>query len=244
MHRLLAHQLARATGKSGDVDLPALLGMVDLAYAEADRDRLRTDRAAQVMCQEMEHLNADLNKLAHYDALTGLPNRGMFHQVMTRQLALAQRDGTPVAVFCIDFDRFKSINDTLGHQAGDMLLEQAAERMRLAVRACDTIARIGGDEFLLLQTSAAQPESSAQLAGRLLEKLSEPFDLDGHKACIGASIGIVLSPQDGSNVEDLIKNADVALYRAKTSGRGQFCFFNVGMTEESIQHPGVMARCG
>lgn len=229
MHRLLAHQLARATDSTGTVDLAALLGAVDLAYVEADRDRQRTDRAALVMCQEMEQLNADLRERVHHDALTGLPNRALFREIMTRQLALAQRDGTSVAVFCIDFDRFKSVNDMLGHHAGDLLLKQAAERMRSSTRDGDTLARIGGDEFLLLQTSVSQPESAAKLAARLLEKLTEPFDLDGHQACIGCSIGIALSPQDGTQVDELIKNADVALYRAKTIGRGQFCFFKFGM---------------
>lgn len=229
MHRLLAHQLARATGTNGEVDLPSLLGTVGLAYAEADRDRHRTDRAALVMCQEMEQLNADLNNLAHHDALTGLANRGLFCEIMARQLALAQRDGTSIAVFCIDFDRFKSINDTLGHHAGDLLLIQAAERMRMAVRDCDTLARIGGDEFLLLQTSVSQPESAAHLAGRLVATLTEPFDLDGQQGCIGVSIGIALSLHDGRHVDELIKNADIALYRAKMSGRGRFCFFKSSM---------------
>ena len=229
VHRLLAHQLARATRTDGEIDLPGLLAMVDLAYAEADRDRQRTDRAALVMCEEMEQLNADLHKMAHHDALTGLPNRAYFCEVLMRQLALAQRDGSPIAVFCIDFDRFKNVNDTLGHQAGDLLLRQAADRMRAAVRSCDTIGRIGGDEFLLLQTAVSQPQLAAQLAERLLERLAEPFDLDGHQAFIGASIGIALSPLDGSQVDELIKHADIALYRAKTSGRRQFCFFKHGM---------------
>jgi diguanylate cyclase (GGDEF)-like protein len=219
MHRLLTHQLARVTDESGEVNLAALLDVVDLAYTEADRERSRTDRAALVMCQEMEQVNAALNKLAHYDALTGLPNRGMFRDIITRQLALTQRDGTPIAVFCLDFDRFKSINDTLGHQAGDLLLKQATARMRMSIREGDTLARIGGDEFLLLQTSVSQPEAAAQLAARLIEQLTAPFDLDGQQACIGASIGIALTPHDGKHMDELIKNADIALYRANPSSR-------------------------
>ena len=130
MHRLLAHQLARVTGKQGEVDVAALLDMVSQAYDEADLERRRTDHAALVMCEEMEQLNADLHMLANHDVLTGLANRGLFREVMARQLALAQRGGFPIAVFCIDFDRFKGVNDTFGHDAGDLLLKHAAERMR------------------------------------------------------------------------------------------------------------------
>lgn len=229
MHRLLAHQLARVTGKSGEVDLAALLDMVSQAYAEADEDRRRTDHTALVMCEEMEQLNTELHNLAHHDRLTGLANRGLFREVMLRQLALAQRDGTSLAVFCIDFDRFKNINDTLGHHAGDLLLKQAAERMRNAARDCDTLARVGGDEFLLLQTADSQPEAAAHLANRLINRLAEPFDLDGQQTYIGGSIGIAVSPLDGRDADELLRNADLALYQAKEDGRGTFRFFAPGM---------------
>jgi predicted signal transduction protein with EAL and GGDEF domain len=112
---------------------------------------------------------------------------------------------------------------------GDLLLQQVAERMMSSVRAGDMVARVGGDEFLLLQMGIQEPSAAAVLAGKLIERLSQPFDLEGHQACIGASIGIALAPQDSSEVDELIKRADVALYRAKTNGRGQFCFYKVGM---------------
>jgi diguanylate cyclase (GGDEF)-like protein len=229
MHRLLAHQLARVTDKSGDVDVAALLDMVSQAYVEADLDRRRTDHTTQVMCQEMEQLNADLYRLAHRDALTDLANRGLFHEVMARQLARAQDEGDSVAVFCIDFDRFKNINDAYGHHAGDLVLKQAAERMRNAAKDCDILARVGGDEFLLLQIAASQPQGAAQLANRLIKELADPFDIDGHQTYIGGSIGIAVSPEDGGSVDELIRNADLALYQAKEDGRGTYRFFEPEM---------------
>jgi diguanylate cyclase (GGDEF)-like protein len=180
------------------VDLAALLDMVSEAYAEADHDRRRTDHAARVMCEEMEQLNTELHNLAHHDRLTGLANRGLFREVMLQHLALAQRDATSLAVFCIDFDRFKNVNDTLGHHAGDLLLKQAAKRMHDCIRDCDTLARVGGDEFLLLQIADSQPETAALLASSLITGLAEPFDLDGHQTYIGGSVGIAVSPSDGT----------------------------------------------
>jgi diguanylate cyclase (GGDEF)-like protein/PAS domain S-box-containing protein len=211
-------------GGAGGASVPVEILSRDIPYGggaarvTALRD-IRERRAAETK----------IRFLAQHDLLTGLANRARFLDIMGRQLALVQRDGMPVAVFAIDLDRFKSVNDTLGHQAGDLLLKQVAQRILTAIRETDTLARIGGDEFILLQTAAAQPAAAAQLARRLIAKLAEPFDLDGHQACIGASIGVALSPQDGRNANDLLRNADIALYRAKTSGRGQFCFFKVGM---------------
>ncbi len=225
MHRLLAHQLARVTGKNGEIDVSALLGMVSQAYDEADLERRRTDHAARVMCQEMEQLNADLHKLANHDVLTGLANRGLFREIMTRQLALAQRDGFAIAVFCIDFDRFKGVNDTFGHEAGDRLLKQATVRMCDSIRDCDSLARVGGDEFLLLQVGGLQPEAAAQLAERLIKKLAEPFELSGNQAYIGGSIGIAVAPPDCWSADGLLEHADLALYRAKEDGRGTFRIF-------------------
>jgi diguanylate cyclase (GGDEF)-like protein/PAS domain S-box-containing protein len=179
--------------------------------------------------RERRAAEAHIHFLAQHDTLTGLPNRAHFQDAITRQLAMSKRDGTPLAVMCIDLDRFKNVNDTLGHWAGDLLLKQVAERILCSVRECDTVARIGGDEFVLLQTSASQPEESGSLAGRIIETLSAPFDLDGNQVTIGASIGIALAPQDSALADVLVQNADVALYRAKASGRGTFCFFEPGM---------------
>jgi len=134
---------------------------------------------------------------------------------------------------CLDLDRFKAVNDTHGHQAGDRLLQLVAERILANIRAGDAAARIGGDEFIVLLSGIVRRDSITLLARRLIEQLSEPFDLGGYEARIGASIGIAVGPQHGMVAEVLIKNADIALYRAKTDGRGDFCFFETGMDRQA-----------
>ena len=171
--------------------------------------------------------------LAHHDLLTGLPNRAQLHDLIAWHLAQAQRAGDPIAVLCIDLDRFKAVNDTYGHQAGDRLLQLVAERIPANVRSNDAAARIGGDEFIVLLSGIVRRDSITLLARRLIEELSEPFELGGYEARIGASIGIAVGPQHGTLAEVLIKNADIALYRAKTEGRGEFRFFESGMDRQT-----------
>jgi len=171
--------------------------------------------------------------LAHHDVLTGLPNRAQLHDLIAWHLTQAQRAGDPIAVLCIDLDRFKAVNDTYGHQAGDRLLQLVAERILVNVRSGDAAARIGGDEFIVLLSGIVRRDSITLLARRLIEQLSEPFDLGGYEARIGASIGIAVGPQHGTLAEVLIKNADIALYRAKADGRGEFRFFESGMDRQT-----------
>jgi diguanylate cyclase (GGDEF)-like protein len=147
---------------------------------------------------------------------------------MERELARVQR-GENLAVLCLDLDHFKSVNDTLGHPVGDSLLKAVAERLRQKVRDTDIVARLGGDEFAIVQIAAEQPRGAIVLADRLIEALSKPFDLTGHQLVIGTSIGIALAPSDGLDTDQLIKNADMALYRAKADGRGVFRFFEPEM---------------
>jgi diguanylate cyclase (GGDEF)-like protein len=177
--------------------------------------------ARQELEQRLEHM-------AHHDALTNLPNRLRLRQAMESELARVQR-GESVAVLCLDLDHFKSVNDTLGHPVGDRLLEAVAERLRQNVRDVDIVARVGGDEFAIVQVAAEQPRGAIILADRLIETLAKPFDLDGHQVVIGTSIGIALAPLDGLDTDQLIKNADMALYRAKADGRGVFRFFEPEM---------------
>jgi diguanylate cyclase len=216
----LETQIVGASGESLPVEvLSRDIHFVDgLARVTALRD-IRERRAAE----------ARIVFLAQHDPLTGLPNRAQFHDVITRQLAMSKRDGKPLAVLCIDLDRFKAVNDSLGHSAGDLLLKQVAGRILENVREGDAVARIGGDEFVLLQAAAAQPESSGLLGDRIIQMLSEPFDLDGNRVTIGASVGIALAPQDSMLPDALVQDADIALYRAKATGRGTACFFKAGM---------------
>jgi diguanylate cyclase (GGDEF)-like protein/PAS domain S-box-containing protein len=174
---------------------------------------------------ERQAAEAKIRFLAHHDVLTGLPNRALLHDVIAVRLAQAANAGDMVAVLCLDLDRFKAVNDTFGHQAGDRLLQLAADRIRANIRESDAAARIGGDEFVLLLAGLPRAEWAAQLARRLIDHLSLPFDLGNFEARIGASIGIAVGPRDGTTAEVLISNADIALYQAKANGRGGFCVF-------------------
>lgn len=167
--------------------------------------------------------------LAHHDVLTGLANRFQLNDSATRAVAASLRSGEPLAVLCMDLDRFKSVNDTLGHDAGDLLLQQAADRIRETARNIDIAARVGGDEFVVLQTSLGQSSDAAQLARRLIDRLSEPYDINGQQVRVGASVGIAIHPRDGDQIDVLLKHADRALYSAKSKGRGDLCFFEAEM---------------
>jgi len=171
---------------------------------------------------------ARINHMARHDALTDLPNRVEFRERLVAALHRVKR-GESVAVLCLDLDRFKAVNDSLGHPAGDRLLVAVAERMRASVRELDTVARLGGDEFAIVQVGGVQPTGATTLAERVIQALSQPFDLDGHQVVVGASIGIAVAPHDGKDPDGLLRNADMALYRAKADGKGVFRFFEASM---------------
>jgi diguanylate cyclase (GGDEF)-like protein/PAS domain S-box-containing protein len=167
--------------------------------------------------------------LAHHDPLTGLPNRTRFREDLEQTLRRANRDGR-VAVLCLDLDHFKEINDSLGHPIGDDLLKDVASRLRTSVREGDTVARLGGDEFAIVQAGTdLQASESSLLAERLVEIVGAPYAIQGHQLNIGVSIGIAFAPNDGEDPDQLLKNADMALYRAKEDGRGTCRFFEPGM---------------
>jgi diguanylate cyclase (GGDEF)-like protein len=166
--------------------------------------------------------------LALHDELTGLPNRRYFSEQLENRFTHQERD-QKFAVLSFDLDRFKAVNDTLGHQFGDKLLRQVGERTRTCLRDGDTLARLGGDEFAILQGSVSQPTETSALATRLIEVIAAPFDLDGHQVVVGASIGIAVAPADATDPDQLLKNADMALYRAKADGRGTYRFFEQEM---------------
>jgi diguanylate cyclase (GGDEF)-like protein len=183
---------------------------------------LHADITAQRLAQQqVEHL-------AHHDALTGLPNRRTLHGEIQRALPRTGR-GEALAVLCLDLDRFKPVNDMLGHDAGDALLRQVAQRLRQNLRESDSVARLGGDEFAILQTGAEQPAGATGLARRVIAALAEPFDLDGHQVHIGTSVGVAIAPADGDSPDALLKSADLALYLAKDAGRGVLRLFEPGL---------------
>jgi diguanylate cyclase (GGDEF)-like protein/PAS domain S-box-containing protein len=171
---------------------------------------------------------AKISYMARHDALTELPNRVLFQERLEQALTGITR-GQHLAVLCLDVDHFKGVNDTLGHPIGDLLLKQAAARLAECMRESDTVARLGGDEFAIVQLGASQPTDATALAARLIEVVSAPYDVDGHQVVVGISIGIAIAPQDGSDPHRLLKNADMALYRAKADGRGVYRFFEPEM---------------
>ena len=182
---------------------------------------------------ERKAAEARIRRLALHDPLTGLPNRALLLDRLGQALAHARREGGLAAVFLLDLDRFKEINDTLGHPVGDQLLGAVASRIAGAVRASDTLARLGGDEFALVQPKLTQPADAAALAAKILGTFAAPFQLDGHEVHVATSIGIALFPQDGPDPDVLLKNADLALYRAKAQGRDRFRLFEPAMDEEA-----------
>ena len=167
-----------------------------------------------------------LKRLALYDTLTGLPNRTLFFDRMNQLLALAKRHKYVLALLYTDFDHFKAVNDTLGHEAGDQLLAEASRRMMACTRKADTVARMGGDEFVGICGKITSPQDAGVVAQKIIEALSAPFDLNGHERRIGASIGISLYPFDGDDVETLVKKADDAMYRVKETRKGGYAFFS------------------
>jgi diguanylate cyclase (GGDEF)-like protein len=178
---------------------------------------------------EWQAAQEQISHMARHDALTNLPNRTLFREQLEKALRLVRRSDQ-VAVLCLDLDHFKDINDSLGHPVGDVLLKEVARRLRECITENDTVARLGGDEFAIVQVCRdCEPSAVAMLASQVVEKVSAPYEIAGHQLVIGVSIGISLAPEDGKNPDELLKKADLALYRAKEDGRGTYRFFETGM---------------
>ncbi|MCX4188291.1 EAL domain-containing protein [Methylophaga sp. OBS4] len=176
-----------------------------------------------------------LTKLASIDALTGLPNRGVFNDRLEHAIHKSHRNSGRLAVFFLDLDHFKHINDSLGHKAGDILLEEAARRIKSCVREGDTVARLGGDEFTLILEDIRSAEYVGKVAEKVIYVMSQPYEIDGTEVNISPSIGISLYPADGRDVDMLIRNADAAMYHAKKLGRNNFQFYSAEMNAEAAQ---------
>lgn len=184
---------------------------------------------------ELKRTQQDLDYLAHHDTLTGLPNRLMYHEQVERAIRRARRNGSQMAILFLDLDRFKYINDTLGHPVGDQVLSRAAHMLQDAIRDKDVLARMGGDEFTVLLEDLVSPESAAEMALRLLEKLNQRISYGDQTFYLDASIGISLYPQDGRTVEALVKKADTAMYKAKERGSNHFQFYTEELTNRAAE---------
>ena len=181
--------------------------------------------------QEVE-AQARANHLALHDSLTGLPNRVLFRERLEQALMRDAAERSRVAILCLDLDHFKEVNDTLGHGAGDLLLEELAIRLKSCVRPTDTVARLGGDEFAVIQVGVNQPVEVGALSRRIMEMVRVPFKIDDQELYVGVSIGVALPEGEADDPERLLKNADIALYRAKQAGRGTTRFFEAHMDLE------------
>jgi diguanylate cyclase (GGDEF)-like protein len=177
-----------------------------------------------------------MNYLAQFDALTGIPNRHSFSEQLNRATARARREGRKVTLLYLDLDAFKFVNDTLGHDAGDSLLKEVADRLRRSVRAGDVVARLGGDEFAIMIEGLSGPLEVEAVAEGLIKVLAEPYHIAGRQLAVTASLGITMFPSDNSDPQVLLKNADIAMYQAKEGGRNTFRFFTQRMHEELMQY--------
>ena len=183
---------------------------------------------------EWQKVQAQIAHLAKHDPLTDLPNRTLFRERLNEALRRTNR-GAEVAVFCLDLDRFKEVNDTLGHPIGDILLKEVSRRLLACIRDGDTVARLGGDEFAIIQTGGElKLAQTSALAERLIENISAPYSIEGYHVTIGTSLGISLAPEDGTDPDQILQNADLALYRSKSDGRGGYRFFEPGMDARAL----------
>ena len=237
----------RAAGRWGGPDAEELVGNL-IADARAGRSATNIvehlGRSLRILHQPMhgggwvatfeditewQRAQAQISHMARHDALTNLPNRTMFREQLEQALRIAKR-GDRLAVLCLDLDHFKDINDSLGHPTGDALLTEVGRRLSSCIREGDTVARLGGDEFAIVQLcGTGESNIAVSLASRIVEIVAAPYDIAGHQLVIGVSIGISLAPDDGKNPDELLKKADLALYRAKADGRGTYRFFEAGM---------------
>ncbi|MBN9391747.1 MAG: EAL domain-containing protein [Chloroflexi bacterium] len=218
-----------------------ILGTVALYWREptvenaAGLELLSTITRLAAIGIEQRHLNDQLNYQAHFDSLTGLPNRMLFEDRLDHSLAVAQRNRQKLAVLFVDLDRFKVINDTLGHHTGDMVLQEVAQRLQGCIRHSDTVARLGGDEFTLILTELKGLFNAERVAQKLMAALEPPIQLPDQSLHITPSIGISLYPDDGETAQELLSNADRAMYRAKLQGKNNYQFFSPEMNTQTLE---------
>ena len=174
---------------------------------------------------QLKEVESQLRHTAHHDALTDLPNRRYLLEILNHSIARAQREETRLAIMFIDLDKFKHINDTLGHDIGDLLLKESSKRIKECLRGSDILARLGGDEFMALLVNVSNEDEVGLVADRIIKSLQISFILNGNTCNIGSSIGIAFFPENGENSDSLVKNADIAMYEVKEHGRNHFRFF-------------------
>jgi len=241
---------ARLSGRPFDLAQPAgrSVWLVDdvtaqheaanaLRRAHDELEKRVQERTAELQAEIVERRQAEarVHHMAYHDALTGLPNRALLAERLDRALLAARRDGRKLALMFIDLDRFKTINDSLGHATGDFLLQQVAQRLCRVVRASDTVARLGGDEFVVLVPGVHASEECGLVGDKIIEALAEPVRFEGRNLHISPSIGICLYPDDGADVDSLMRKADAAMYQAKAAGRNNYQFFAMNAAQMIVE---------
>lgn len=206
---------------------------------EANENLIIATVHAQTMTEVAEQTTAQMAHMAEHDFLTGLPNRSLLTDRLEQSIALALRHGTKLALMYMDIDYFKHINDSLGHPVGDQLLQSVAKRLQECVRLSDTVSRQGGDEFVVLLPEVADPRDACLTAEKLIEAVAKPHLIAGHRLHVTLSIGISLYPDNGKNVETMIKNADTAMYQAKKNGRNNYQVFTPDMNVRAVTRQAV-----
>jgi len=222
--------------------LTAVINLGYKQYCELQNEDLKqvrdiADRLAVALATTERDVK--LYQQAHFDALTKLPNRELFADRLNQEIIHAHQEEHKVALLFIDLDRFKQVNDTLGHSVGDILLQRTAERLNTCVRDTDTVARLGGDEFTLIISNIREPKDASIIADHAITALAQPLNINGHEIFINSSIGISIYPDDGHTVEELLRNADAAMYRAKEQGRGRHQFFEEKMNIEDLERTSI-----
>ena len=231
----LKRQLTSATGIGSELPAGADLEQLSELIAQLVQEREQAVSERSLAQERIRHL-------AHHDELTGLPNRNLFRDRAQQAMAQAERTRRKVGLIFLDLDRFKHINDSLGHYAGDKLLQHMAERLAAAVRQSDTVARLGGDEFVIVLPEVRDAQDLTPLAQKLLEIIAAPVQLDGNELHVSASIGISVFPDDGADLDTLMRNAYTAMYHAKECGRNNFQYFTPRMNELAQERMTIETR--
>ncbi|HEX8949087.1 MAG TPA: EAL domain-containing protein [Dissulfurispiraceae bacterium] len=212
--------------KRAEKALKQAYGELEAKVRERTAELALTNEKLQKEFVERKRIEEEVKHMAHHDSLTGLPNRRFFNDILNFRVAEMNRRRKKLAILFLDLDRFKEINDTLGHDAGDKLLVEIAGRLRASIRGSDTVARIGGDEFNIILSDIARVEDISSIAEKILDSCKEPIALAGHELRISTSIGISIYPDDSTGADELLKYADIAMYHAKENGRNRYKFFD------------------
>jgi len=251
------NELSRRVDESGKDELSSVSQEINHMLGIIEAAQLKLEHRVQERTHELQKTNIQLQqeiaerksvekeliihkehlvRLAHYDHLTSLPNRVFFNEMLTKTLSHAKRHKKTLAILFIDLDRFKTINDALGHRMGDLVLKEIANRFSTVLRAGDILARLGGDEFIILLNDIDHPKYASPVAEKILQLCSAPIKIESHEFVLTTSIGICTFPNDGTSLEDLLKNADMAMYKAKRAGGGIFHYYTKEMNLEAHEH--------